>query len=160
MALTVGDKDYVTEPSGDDEQGYTILYEAKNTLTARDNFGHTDRREPIECCIGGIWRGKGRRDIVSLDQLSSATTEAVRRHRAHLRILKDNRAIPRWVKGDEREFVLDYLPWIGQMATLDDEIESRTRGQQKRATRNSQLYYRTIELTEEERGSLSYNRLH
>lgn len=111
--------------------GYPILHDSLKG----DHFQRVD--EPSKC-DGPNSRG------IDVDVFRARV-----RFKDEVKDMISHAAVPQFTSEDA--LFLDYLPWIRQMAEVDDLLESKQSTTQKRTTRNSQGYVRTIPLTMEQR---------
>lgn len=133
-------------PTGDEELGYTILFDSRSpSMTVVDNYGYADQDDVIGSTAMQLSRGKLEGAMFRArvyDRLATSELES-------LRVIPGPHVLAR------QEFWVDYLPLIRQMVAADDSQEGKVQqSSQKRMTRNSQRYVRTIPLTDGQRKAL------
>ena len=124
-----------TTSSDDDEVGYQVLFGLPLPIATT----------PLDHL----------RELATVEDLTTRITRNNLEFRTHLDVLSAMTAFPRPDRRNNNALVLDYLPYIRQMAYEDDKEVSRMSQQQRRGTRNSALYTRAVELTEDQRRSLN-----
>lgn len=144
------------QASGDDEVGYTILFNTRDNITRQDSYGDGDQDRLIMSTAIRLSRGG------IFGSMRSTNLSAHAGYRDVIKMLGRNMMGAQALRGTA--FDIDYLPWIRQIVLADDEEEKNANKADIRVgrrTRNSQgqRYVRAIEISEDEREALEQTTL-
>ncbi|KAK0491033.1 hypothetical protein IW261DRAFT_1435294 [Armillaria novae-zelandiae] len=144
------------QASGDDEVGYTILFNTRDSITRQDSYGDGDQDRLIMSTAIRLSRGE------IFGSMRSTNLSAHAGYRDVIKMLGRNVMGAQALRGTA--FDVDYLPWIRQIVLADDEEEKNANQAEIRVgrrTRNSQgqRYVRAIEICEDEREALEQTTL-